>query len=249
MARGGATSGAKPEKTEALAQPSLWDRLKNDLPGLSLEVRDLRASLQKDLGPDKLARHVSGAASTMEDASLSSDQRARLRALNDAERKARHLSQNGIVVTPGQVVDAVRRDIEALLNTTRFECRPLAYLTDEEDEPDEPPLPLANFENIRSSVVNYGIVPLMGTHRKSLDAGRLAKDVRDALIAFEPRLAPDKLRVEVRRAARSGEAGHVALEVVINGLVTLTPKPEHLNLVAEIDFDTAKASARLDEEA
>lgn len=242
-----ARTGADRERgsVERLAQPSLWDRLKNDLPGLGLEARTLERELTKQLGEQKLAKLLKGTASISEEASLSADQRMKVRALDDANRKARYLKQSGTVVSPKDIVDAVRRDIEVLLNTTQYEST--LFLSERETRHQASiPVNLSDFPEVQTSVVNYGTIPLIGAQRNSFDNNKLAKDLRDALLRFEPRLNPNKLRIEVRRKARagSGETGH---EVEITGEVILTPAPEHLSMVAEIDVNSAKATARLDD--
>ncbi|MDW3224246.1 MAG: GPW/gp25 family protein [Paracoccaceae bacterium] len=232
------------EATEAAAQPTLWDRLKNDLPGLGLEVRNLQAELETEIGQNKLKRLLSGSAPFSETAVLSKDQQRHLKALGEAERKMRVLERTGIVVSVRNVVEAVRRDIEALMNTARYDCK--LALTEEEMR-NRPDLvrDLSDFPEVQTSVVNYGIVPLVGRHRRSLDLNQMEKELRDALLTFEPRLAPDKLRVEVRRPRRT--ATRSGVEVLISGEVRLSPAPEHLSLIAEIDFNTAKTSARMDD--
>ena len=233
------------ESIEYVAQPSLWDRLKDDLPGLELESNTLRAELAKELGDAKLTRFLEAKASASDEAALSKDQRQRLDTLKDAERKAKYLARTGIVVSNKDVVAAVCRDIEALLNTARYDCK---YLLSESEEIEHPNAlrDLSQFPEVQSSVVNYGIVPILGTLRASLDINEFEKELRAALLDFEPRLDPRKLRVEVKKRVRSGDALS-AFDVVITGEIRLSPAPEHLRLIAEIDFNTAKTTTRVDE--
>src|SRR6185503_19823945 len=48
------TQPSSPQATREAAQPSLWDRLVNDLPGVSSEIDGLREALAQDLGAERL---------------------------------------------------------------------------------------------------------------------------------------------------------------------------------------------------
>ena len=43
------------QSRQEAVQPSLWDRLVDDLPGLAAEIARARADLARDLGEDRLA--------------------------------------------------------------------------------------------------------------------------------------------------------------------------------------------------
>ncbi|RUU78402.1 type VI secretion system baseplate subunit TssE, partial [Mesorhizobium sp. M7A.T.Ca.TU.009.01.1.2] len=71
------TAGSR-AKREAV-QPSLWDRLVNDLPGMTSEIDGLRQALQDELGADRLEGLVAGNARLIDaDAELTADQKRRL---------------------------------------------------------------------------------------------------------------------------------------------------------------------------
>ena len=59
------TTGSLRAKSEAV-QPSLWDRLVNDLPGLTSEIDGLRHVLLDELGADRLDTLVTGSARTID---------------------------------------------------------------------------------------------------------------------------------------------------------------------------------------
>src|ERR1700753_661948 len=74
----------------------------------------------------------------------------------------------------------VRRELGWILNTTN-----LGAVED-----------LAPYPEVRTSVVNYGVPDLAGkTLTKRVVQGR-AREIRDAIRAFEPRLDPRRLEVE-----------------------------------------------------
>ncbi|TJW20467.1 MAG: type VI secretion system baseplate subunit TssE, partial [Mesorhizobium sp.] len=52
-------TGSSRAKREAV-QPSLWDRLVNDLPGVTSEIDGLRQALQDELGADRLDTLLAG---------------------------------------------------------------------------------------------------------------------------------------------------------------------------------------------
>lgn len=235
-------AGSAPDLRERLAQPCLLDRLRNDLPGLALESRVRRAELEDALGRDFADELIAGDAPTEEEA-LSPDLRGALAELRQADARARDLRATGVVVTVEDVLKAVRRDVEWLMNSVRFEC---TYLLSEDEREREPNIDLSAYPEVRSSVINFGILPLTGMLRESLEVGELERTIHEALLWFEPRLKPDTLKVSARRKSRQTDVS-VAFEVVITGALALAPAPEHLRFVTEFNFSTGKARTRLDQ--
>ncbi|TIS17074.1 MAG: type VI secretion system baseplate subunit TssE, partial [Mesorhizobium sp.] len=52
-------AGSSRAKREAV-QPSLWDRLINDLPGLTSEIEGLRRLLEEELGAERVEALLAG---------------------------------------------------------------------------------------------------------------------------------------------------------------------------------------------
>ena len=104
--------------------------------------------------------------------------------------------------------EAVRRDIEALFNTERFESVPLLTAREAEAGADHPPS-LADFPEVRRSVVNYGVPPFAGRSIRDFDRDALARELSAVLAAFEPRLKESATRVTVSLSEKSG----VAIEI------------------------------------
>jgi type VI secretion system protein ImpF len=76
-------------KREA-AQPSLWDRLINDLPGLASEIDGLRKALSDELGAERLEELLAdGPRSVAADQALTTEQKQRLSRLDFQVRKPR----------------------------------------------------------------------------------------------------------------------------------------------------------------
>jgi type VI secretion system protein ImpF len=237
MAEQGGTLGA----TREAVQPSLWDRLVNDLPGVASEIEGLRRALARELAPERLAALIAGGARAVAaDAMLTPAQRERLARLQQQEHRRAELEARGIVVSPHVLREAVRRDIEALFNTERFDSRPL--LTDREraEHPDHPPS-LADFPEVRRSVVNYGVPSFAGRSSRDFDREALARELKAVLAAFEPRLRESATRITVSTSDKAG------LSIEIDGLLIMTPAPERLRLRTTVDLETGLARTRLGE--
>ncbi|MEM7060514.1 MAG: type VI secretion system baseplate subunit TssE [Pseudomonadota bacterium] len=231
-----ALSGAKREAV----QPSLLDRLWDDLPGLEFEVQSLWQRLIKDLDEDVVDKCVSGGERTIgrvED--LDDDQKRDLKVLSSLVMRQSSLRARGIVVTPDVLREAVRRDIEALFNTERLDAKPL--LSDEERRSfGDCAVDLLDFPNVRRSVLNFGMPSFAGRSISDFDFDSLSKEIREVLATFEPRLRKDSIEVGLKRAKGVG------LVVSIAGVLQMTPFPERLRLQTSIDLDSGSAKTSLE---
>lgn len=228
-------------KREAV-QPSLWDRLLNDLPGLGSEIEGMRAGLKGELGEERLAALLEGEARAIEgDAALTPDQKQRLRQLLFKLRQRAELERQGVVVSPTVLREAVRRDIEALFNTERFESTPM--LTDHELETafDSPPA-LGDFPEVRRSVVNYGVPSFSGRSSHDFDREALAREIRAVLDVFEPRLKQGATKVTVITGDKS-----FGIRIDIDAILIMTPTPERMRLRTSINLDNGAAQTELRE--
>lgn len=216
-------------------QPSLWDRLRDDLPGLVAETDALRAELSGALGAERVETLAAGGVRAIERATdLDQSTRRRLIQLAERQRERRRLEEGGVVVTPDVLREAVRRDIEALFNIERLEAEFL--LTDRERADHEDPASLlADFPQIRASVVNYGVPAFAGHKGNDFDQDVLARELRTTLQTFEPRLKPDSLKVNVKFGRKTG------MQVEIDGILMVAPVPERLRLSTTIDLDSGQA--------
>ncbi|WP_306146116.1 type VI secretion system baseplate subunit TssE [Roseibium sp. MMSF_3412] len=82
-------------------------------------------------------------------------------------------------VTEQTLLSEVRRDLQALLNTVN--------LNSTQD--------LSDFPEVETSILNYGLPDLSVHVVDTIKIERLADDIRDALIRFEPRMDPRTLQV------------------------------------------------------
>jgi type VI secretion system protein ImpF len=232
---------ATPRATREAVQPSLWDRLVNDLPGVASEIDGLRQSLAQDLGAERLDALVAAGPRGIEaDAALGRGQKELLSRLMVQERRRAEIEARGIVVSADVLREAVRRDIEVLFNTERFESVPMMTPREAEVAADDPPS-LADFPEVRRSVLNYGVPPFAGRSTRDFDRDQLARELKAVLAAFEPRLRESATKVTVSTSEKTG------LSIEIDGLLVMSPAPERLRLRTLVDLETGRAETRLGE--
>jgi type VI secretion system protein ImpF len=120
---------------------------------------------------------------------------------------------SGYLESKKRLLASLRRDLESLLNTRRVPI----------PSPEE-------FEELSRSVYHYGLIDVAEVSRDSTDAhARLLRQVKEAIAAFEPRLA----NVRVTQAPQSPDGvEHRQLRFVIQGLLRMDPDPE------QVEFDT-----------
>lgn len=228
-------SSTQRAKREAV-QPSLWDRLVNDLPGLSSEIDGLRQSLLVELGGERLDTLLASSARSIDsDENLTADQKRRIHRLVFQSSQRAELERRGIVVSPSVLREAVRRDIEALFNTERYEVTPL--LSDHEGEQMQgSPLDLSDFPEVRRSVINYGVPSFSGRSSRDFDRDALAREIKMVLNTFEPRLKDNGTKVQVTLGDKNG-----GLKIEIDAILIMTPTPERLRLRTSINLDNGLA--------
>lgn len=228
-------TGTNPQSRREAVQPSLWDRLADDLPGLVAETEHQFAELGRELGAERLeAILAAGARGVEQDADLDEDAKRRLHKLIAQLARRRHLESSGIVVTPDVLREAVRRDIEALFNIERLEAQFL--LTEHERAQSESPADLlADFPHVRRSVLNYGVPSFAGKTGVDFDRDRLARELRDLLAVYEPRLKRESIKVNVDIGKKTG------MKIDIDGVLMLSPVPERLRLSTMINLDNGRA--------
>jgi type VI secretion system protein ImpF len=128
------------------------------------------------------------------------------------------------VLTKAQLRQAVLRDLVWLLNTTRLESG--------ED--------LSGAPSVQRSVLNFGVPALSGETASSLDPTDLERGVRDAILAYEPRILPASLRVQAIVTDTQLDQ-HNVISVQIEGQLWAQPVPLELLLRTEVDLETGKA--------
>lgn len=144
--------------------------------------------------------------------------------LTDNDRAVTRESEAAGQLSSHRMRDYLKRDISNLLATIRLED-----ITD-----------LSAYPNIRTSVLNYGIGDISGMPEKNVRALELEAMVRDALRAFEPRLSPGSVHVDVIEYKEGDMRGQA--KMVIDASWTDGVVREALNLEARIDFSSGDIS-------
>ncbi len=222
-------------------QPSLWDRLVDDLPGIVSETDRLRADMVARIGEQKVETVLAqGARAIQGDPDLDEDTRRDLHLLLTQMSRRAHLEERGIVVNASVLREAVRRDIEALFNVERFESG--LQLSDLERKGYQTPEELiADFPHARRSVINYGVPSFSGRSITDFDLASLAKELREVIAVFEPRLKRDTIRVRVAQGDRTG------MKIEVDAMLMLSPVPERLRLSTMIDLDNGRATTLVED--
>ncbi len=228
--------GTPAQSRREAVQPSLWDRLVDDLPGLAAETDHRRAELEKEVGAERMERIVTGGHRALEqEVSLDQDERRAIHVFLTQMQRRAFLEERAIVVTPDVLRDAVRRDIEALFNTERMQSRMI--LSDlERASTEEAEDLLQDFPEVRRSVLNYGVPSFAGRRATDFDPEALSRELKEVVAVFEPRFKRDTIRVTVDTGDTSG------FRIAIEGVLMLSPVPERMRLSTTIDLDNGSAA-------
>ena len=227
-------------RTEAV-QPSLWDRLVDDLPGIVSETDRQRADLVSRVGAAKVEEVLAAGVRSIEvDDDFDPDTKRDLHQFLTQMARRAFLEQRGIVVNASVLREAVRRDIEALFNVERYESG--VQLSDLEQKGFETPQEvIAAFPHVRRSVINYGVPSFSGRSASDFDLTALAKELREVIAVFEPRLKRDTIRVKVSQGDRTG------MLIQVEAMLMLSPVPERLRLSTKIDLDNGRATTAVED--
>jgi type VI secretion system protein ImpF len=89
---------------------------------------------------------------------------------------------------------------------------------------------------VARSVLNFGIPDLTGASLSGIDSETLQRQLKDAILAFEPRLTANTLRVSVN--ADHKRMDRQALMFNIESEMWAQPIPLNLFLKTEVDLET-----------
>ncbi len=138
--------------------------------------------------------------------------------LTDDEPGKLEESRDKRVISATRLRDCVTRDMSWLLNCVSLDAS----------------LELGDYPDVARSVLNFGIPDLTGVALSGIDADVLQRRVRDAILAFEPRLTASTLRVN----ALSKRMDRQALIFNIESEMWAQPIPLNLYLKTEVDLET-----------
>jgi type VI secretion system protein ImpF len=146
--------------------------------------------------------------------------------LTDDAPKDRNESRESRVLTLQRLRECVLRDLSWLLNT----------------ENARPVLDLDVYPAVQTSVINYGIPTVAGLTASGLDLKKLEVQVRDSIIAYEPRILKKGLQV---KAYYSDELmNRKTLMFEIDGELWAQPVPLRMYLRTELDLETGKVTIK-----
>ena len=144
--------------------------------------------------------------------------------LADDEPGKAEESREKRVMSASRLRESVTRDLSWLLNCANLE-------TDQD---------LGDYPEVSRSVINFGIPDVTGVALSGMDASTLQRKVREAILAFEPRLTAGTLQVKVN--ANSGRMDGQSLVFNIESEMWAQPIPLNLYLKTEVDLETGKVN-------
>lgn len=144
--------------------------------------------------------------------------------LRDDERHVTQESRDKRTITAARLREFVVRDLGWLFNCTRHwnanELEGLPY--------------------VEASTLDFDIPDLTGAAVAGMDIEELNLRLRAAIVAFEPRLDPATLHVDVQ--ADTARMDHLTLSFRIEATMWAQPMPLNLYLKTEVDLETARFS-------
>lgn len=144
--------------------------------------------------------------------------------LTDDEPGKKQESRNKRVVSLQRYREAVLRDLSWLLNT----------------HADAGQSGLDEFDDIISSVLNFGVQNVAGMSGSSLSVDDMRYQLIEAIRRFEPRILPDTLSIDVM-IDPDGMSNRRSLSFEIRGVLWTQSIPESLFIQTELDLETGKA--------
>jgi type VI secretion system protein ImpF len=91
---------------------------------------------------------------------------------------------------------------------------------------------------VARSVLNFGIPDLTGASLSGIDSETLQRQLKDAILAFEPRLTGSTLRVAVNPDTRRMDQQSLVFN--IESEMWAQPIPLNLYLKTEVDLETGR---------
>ncbi|ESQ09457.1 MAG TPA: type VI secretion system baseplate subunit TssE [Chromatiaceae bacterium] len=133
-------------------------------------------------------------------------------------------SRDDRVLSPRRLKACVLRDLQWLLNT----CD-LASVMD-----------LGAYPEVSRSVLNFGLPDLAGRNVTGLDILTLERELRQAILRFEPRILPASLII--RAVVDEKHMNQNAVRFDIEGELWGQPLPQQLYLRTEVDLESGEVA-------
>ena len=146
------------------------------------------------------------------------------RLTDDEPDKKQELRENR-VLSKSRLRQAVLRDLVWLFNSTKLERASS----------------LAHLPHARRSVVNFGLPAHSGQTASTLDIQDVERDLKQAILDFEPRILPET--IEVKAIADVNQLDrHNIIGIQIRGQLWAQPVPLEMLIRTEIDLETGKVN-------
>ena len=144
--------------------------------------------------------------------------------LTDDEPEKKQESRNQRVVSLQRYREAVLRDLSWLLNT----------------HADAGQSGLDEFDDIVSSVLNFGVQNVAGMTGSNLSVDDTRYQLIEAIQRFEPRILPDTLSIDIM-IDPDAMSNRRSLSFEIRGVLWNQSIPESLFIKTELDLETGEA--------
>ncbi|KAA8725840.1 type VI secretion system baseplate subunit TssE [Ewingella americana] len=96
---------------------------------------------------------------------------------------------------------------------------------------------LNRYDEVRRSVVNFGVVPLSGKRMSDIEWGDIQRKLTDAILHFEPRILPHGLQVRCISELNSLDL-HNVLSIEIKGRLWCVPYPLEFLFRTDVDLES-----------
>jgi type VI secretion system protein ImpF len=150
-------------------------------------------------------------------------QPALLDRLTDEEPEKKQELREHRVLSKSRLRQAVLRDLAWLFNATQLERSG----------------DMAHVPYARRSVINFGLPAHSGQTASTLDIQDLERDLKQAILDYEPRILPETLEVHAIVETTTLDR-HNVLGIQIQGQLWAQPVPLELLIRTEIDLETGK---------
>ena len=144
--------------------------------------------------------------------------------LTDDEPEKKQESRNQRVVSLQRYREAVLRDLSWLMNT----------------HADVGQSGLDEFDDIVSSVLNFGVQNVAGMTGSNLSVDDMRYQLIEAIQRFEPRILPDTLSIGIT-IGPDAMSNRRSLSFEIRGVLWTQSIPESLFIKTELDLETGEA--------
>ncbi len=119
----------------------------------------------------------------------------------------------------------VRRELNWIMNTTNLGAA----------------VDLTPYPEVKTSVLNFGVPDLAGKALTPRVVQARARDIRDAIRAFEPRIDPTRLDVEPQTSVTEREN---AITYIIRGDISAAVNAMPVTFKTDVEVDTGAATVR-----